>query len=233
MLNSLDRFLLQLRSAAAVASAGVLCLSLTACGSDSADPEDSPSFSAAKESAPEADQATSSADGHTEEKSARKTTTVVETPPEKKQDESVPSRGQGNGGSTECSSDNDESAYEKAIAQVEPYPGLDRSWKLFDSNFDPCSALSWITVTLEGATASSPYHILLFHNGEYLGTATAKAYGFSPRISRVDDSEIAVNYRWPKEGEGNAEASGTTQAGFRWDEGAQKVVMSGDVPPTQ
>lgn len=231
MLNSLDRFLLQLRPAA-VASAGVLCLSLAACGSDSADPEDSPSFSAAKESGPEADQATSSADGNTEEKPARKTTTVVEAPPEKKQDESAPSRGQGNGGSSECSSDNDESAYKKAIAQVEPYPGLDRPWRPFDSNFDPCADLSWITVTLEGATASSPYHILLFHNGEYLGTATAKAYGFSPKVSRVDDSEIAVTYRWPKEGEGNAEASGTTQAGFRWDEGAQKVVMSGDVPPT-
>ena len=233
MLNSLDRFLLQLRPAAAVASAGVLCLSLAACGSDSADPEDSPSFSAAKESGPEADQATSSADGNTEEKPAQKTTTVVETPPEKKQDESAPSRGQDNGGSSECSSDNDESAYEKAIAQVEPYPGLDRPWRPFDSNFDPCADLSWITVTLEGATASSPYHILLFHNGEYLGTATAKAYGFSPKVSRVDDSEIAVTYRWPKEGEGNAEASGTTQAGFRWDEGAQKVVMSGDVPPMQ
>ena len=233
MLNSLDRFLLQLRPAAAVASAGILSLSLAACGSDSADPEDSPSFSAAKESGPEADQATSSADGNTEEKPAQKTTTVVETPPEKKQDESAPSRGQDNGGSSECSSDNDESAYEKAIAQVEPYLGLDRPWRPFDSNFDPCADLSWITVTLEGATASSPYHILLFHNGEYLGTATAKAYGFSPRISRVDDSEIAVTYRWPKEGEGNAAASGTTQAGFRWDEGAQKVVMSGDVPPMQ
>ena len=233
MLNSLDHFLLQLRSAAAVASAGILSLSLAACGSDSADPEDSPSFSAAKESGPEADQATSSADGNTEEKPAQKTTTVVETPPEKKQDESAPSRGQDNGGSSECSSDNDESAYEKAIAQVEPYPGLNRPWRPFDSNFDPCADLSWITVTLEGATASSPYHILLFHNGEYLGTATAKAYGFSPKVSRVDDSEIAVTYRWPKEGEGNAEASGTTQAGFRWDEGAQKVVMSGDVPPMQ
>lgn len=233
MQNSLDHYLRQLRSAVAVASAGVFCLSLTACGSDSADPEDSPSFSAAKESAPEAEDAPPSADKKTAEKPARKTTTVVETPPEKKQDESAPSRGQGNGGSSECSSDNDESAYEKAIAQVEPYPGLDRSWRPFDSNFDPCASLSWITVTLEGATASSPYHILLFHNGEYLGTATAKAYGFSPRISRVDDSEIAVTYRWPKEGEGNAEASGTTQAGFRWDEGAQKVVISGDVPPMQ
>ena len=233
MQNSLDHYLRQLRSAAAVASAGILCPSLTACGSNSADPEDSPSFSAAKESAPEAEDAPSSGDKKTAEKPARKTTTVVETPPEKKQDASAPSRGEGNGGSSECSSDNDESAYEKAIAQVEPYPGLDRSWRPFDSNFDPCSALSWITVTLEGATASSPYHILLFHNGEYLGTATAKAYGFSPRISRVDDSEIAVTYRWPKEGEGNAAASGTTQAGFRWDEGAQKVVMSGDVPPMQ
>lgn len=233
MLNSRHCFLLPLRSAAAVTSAGVLCLSLAACGSDSADSGDSPSFSAAKESIPEANEATPSSDKRTEEKPAQKTTTVVEAPPEKKQQESTLSRGKDNGGSSECSSDNDESAYEKAIAQVEPYPGLDSPWRPFDSNFDPCAALSWITVTLEGATASSPYHILLFHNGEYLGTATAKAYGFSPKVSRVDDSEIAVTYRWPKEGEGNAEASGTTQAGFRWDEDAQKVVMSGDVPPMQ
>lgn len=233
MLNNRHRFMRHLRSTAAMTSAGVLCFSLAACGSDSADPRDSPSFSTAEESSPETDEAPSSADKKTAEKPARKTTTVVEAPPEKKQDESAPSRGQDNGGSSECSSDNDESAYEKAIAQVEPYPGLARPWRPSASNYDPCASLSWITVTLEGATASSPYHILLFHNGEYLGTATAKAYGFSPKVSRVDDSEIAVTYRWPMEGEGNAEASGTTQAGFRWDEGAQKVVMSGDVPPMQ
>lgn len=231
MLNTRPRFIRHSRSAATLASVGVLCLSLAACGSDSGDSRDSPTFSAAREATSAADGATSSANEKTEEKPSRKTTTVTEVPPEEEQEESTPRRGKGNDGSSECGSDTAETAYEKAIPQVEPYPGLDAPWGPFSSQYDPCAALSWITVTLEGATVSSPYHILLFHNGEYLGTATAKAYGFSPRISRVNDSEIAVTYRWPKDGESNAAASGKSQAGFRWDEGAQKVIMSGDVPP--
>ncbi|WP_366032454.1 LppP/LprE family lipoprotein [uncultured Corynebacterium sp.] len=106
-------------------------------------------------------------------------------------------------------------------------------WELFDSSgYDPCASLSWETLMIEGGSSSSPFHIMLFNHGEYLGTATAKPYGFAPTIERVSDSEIAVTYHWPREGEGNANRSGTTQAGFRWDEGQQKVIMSGDVPPT-
>lgn len=95
---------------------------------------------------------------------------------------------------------------------------------------------------IERGTSSSPFHIMFFNHGEYLmffnhgeylGTATAKPYGLAPTVEHVNNSEIAVTYHWPREGEGNANRSGTTYAGFRWNEGRQKVIMSGDVPPTR
>lgn len=132
---------------------------------------------------------------------------------------------------TSCGSSDAQSAFAQGVSQV-PLWGAN-GWELFDSSgYDPCASLSWETLMIEGGSSSSPFHIMLFNHGEYLGTATAKPYGFAPTIERVSDSEIAVTYHWPREGEGNALRSGTTQAGFRWDETQQKVIMSGDVPPT-
>lgn len=99
------------------------------------------------------------------------------------------------------------------------------------SGYDPCAALSWAVVPIEGGTASSPYHIMLFHQGEYLGTATAKAYGFSPKVDRTDDASLAVTYTYQLPGDSVALASGRAYATFRWDEGQQRVIMTGDVPP--
>ena len=130
-----------------------------------------------------------------------------------------------------CGAADAQTAFSEGISQVAPWGTI--GWELFDSSgYDPCASLSWETLMIEGGTSSSPFHIMLFNHGEYLGTATAKPYGFAPTIERVSDSEIAVTYHWPREGEGNANRSGTTDAGFRWDEGQQKVIMSGDVPPT-
>lgn len=97
-------------------------------------------------------------------------------------------------------------------------------------DFDPCADLSYIILGIEGATASSPYHILLYHNGEYLGTATAKTYGFAPTVTQTSDSSIAVVYHWPKPGEGNANRSGESHAQFTWDDSQDKVIMTGEVP---
>ena len=53
-----------------------------------------------------------------------------------------------------------------------------RSERANTRNFDACTMLSWITLSVEGATGSSPVQIMPFHYGEYIGTATEKAYGF-------------------------------------------------------
>lgn len=71
---------------------------------------------------------------------------------------------------------------------------------------------------------------MLFHNGEYIGTATERAHGFQPTVTRMDDSTIAVTWHWPRPGESNAGATGTTNARFHWDQRTGRVVMTGEEP---
>jgi hypothetical protein len=99
------------------------------------------------------------------------------------------------------------------------------------SGYEACAPLSWVTVSVELATGSSPVAILLFHDGRYLGTATKEQYGFVPDISRTDPSTIAVTYHYAKPDETTADASGRTNATFRWDDAAGRVVMTGQTPP--
>ena len=198
------------------------CCILTACGerpAGTAAPDAAPAFSAVREHST-TEQSTPE---RSSESTAPQTTTVTQTVRQESPSESTAATSDG------CGPDQ-QAAYAEAMSKLDPLPGFNRPWRLADSGYDSCAALSWMTVTIEGATVSSPYHILLFHNGEYLGTGTFEAYGFAPRIKQVNDSEIAVTYRWPRAGEGNAEASGTTQAGFHWDEDLQECVMTGDVP---
>lgn len=122
-------------------------------------------------------------------------------------------------------------AFSDNIAQVPQWNG--HEWALVDStHFDPGAELSWQTISIKGATASSPHHIMLFHYGQYIGTATAEPYAFTPDVDQVNGSEIAVTYHWLQEGDANAAPTGTTKANFRWDEAQNKVIMSGDVPPS-
>ncbi len=81
------------------------------------------------------------------------------------------------------------------------------------------------------STGSSPSAILLFHDGTYLGTATKVQYPFTPEVTRTSDAAVSVTYRYPRDGESNAEASGRADATYRWDDAAGRVVMTGDVPP--
>jgi hypothetical protein len=94
-----------------------------------------------------------------------------------------------------------------------------------------CAALSWMILPIQGGTASSPYQIMLFHDGRYIGTATSEAYGFHPTVQRTDAGQIQVTWHWPREGESNAGASGTTTATFTWNDATGQVDMAGDVPP--
>lgn len=112
---------------------------------------------------------------------------------------------------------------------AENYPWAP-AWAVTDG-YDSCADLSWIILPIEGGTASSPYQIMLFHDGSYLGTATSEAYGFYPTISRVDDATISVTWHWPREGESSAGASGESTAQFTWDAPTGSVSMSGEVPP--
>lgn len=101
------------------------------------------------------------------------------------------------------------------------------------SGYDACAPLSWSVVTLDRATAGSPYAILLFHQGAYLGTATSEQYAFQPTVERQSDSAIVVTYTYVKADEANADASGRTTATFTWNDETGRVEMTGDTPPAQ
>ena len=131
-----------------------------------------------------------------------------------------------------CGTASANQAVRENISQVKP-SHWDWTADYADTDgYDPCAALSWITVTINGATGSSPYQIMLFHYGEYLGTGTSDAYGFMPTVTRASDSAINVVYHYPLPGESNANRSGEAHASFRWSEAENRVIMSGEVPPT-
>lgn len=101
------------------------------------------------------------------------------------------------------------------------------------SGYDPCAALSWSVVTLDHGTAGTPFAILLFHQDRYLGTATSEQYAFEPAVERLSDASIAVTYTYAKANEANADASGRTTATYIWNDGTERVDMTGEVPPAQ
>ena len=99
------------------------------------------------------------------------------------------------------------------------------------TTYDACAALSWVVLEIPGNTASSPFQIMLFHRGQYIGTTASKPSGFPPKVVRLDDAAIQVAYTWPRDGESNAEASGRSISIFTWDDRTRSVTHSGEWPP--
>lgn len=123
-----------------------------------------------------------------------------------------------------------------AVRSLPPYPGGGESWPwstdstTFQGNFNPCATLSTVLVTVEGATGSSPVTALMFHNGEYLGTATSKAYGFTffdP--DRTTDDTVVLYYKTP--GACNACAPAAVDS-VRYQWRGDRVVMLDPPPPS-
>ncbi|MDM7886454.1 LppP/LprE family lipoprotein [Curtobacterium sp. RHCKG23] len=98
--------------------------------------------------------------------------------------------------------------------------------------YDGCAALSAVTVSVVDATASSPVAVLLFHDGTYLGTATKEQYAFVPGVTRTAPDALRVEYRYAMPADSNADPTGRATATYTWDDGAGRVEMTGDVPPT-
>lgn len=103
-------------------------------------------------------------------------------------------------------------------------------------HYDPCDGLSAITVsyaTDEGMPAGSPGYsiVMLFHDGEYLGTDTAEAYEWTPEIERVDEDTLDVEYPYGHRDDAVG-PEGTTESTFTWDEESDSVEHSGEFPDT-
>lgn len=139
-----------------------------------------------------------------------------------------------------CASDSASTVVSKALRELknkskwDQWTNVSRTYE----GYDPCAELSWIDA-IPGSSpsdcciSSMAHHILLFHRGKFIGTATYEPYSFSPVITRTSDSSISVTYRYMKGDESPASASGRTTAEFTWSSSQNKVVMSGEVPPSE
>lgn len=100
---------------------------------------------------------------------------------------------------TTCGTDLSTSVIARAVASLRPpFPNMDVAWNPvpYGGNFNPCATLSTALVTVEDATGSSPDHVLLFHFGAYLGTATWEPYPFtSLNIPLTTDDTIVLEYK--------------------------------------
>lgn len=141
--------------------------------------------------------------------------------------------------SSSCSNVSASSTVSKALSDMknkskwDQWTNVSRTYE----GYDPCAELSWIDA-IPGSSpsdcciSSMAHHILLFHRGKFIGTATYEPYSFSPVITRTSDSSISVTYRYVKGDESSASASGRTTAEFSWSSSQNKVVMTGEVPPS-
>lgn len=139
-----------------------------------------------------------------------------------------------------CASDSTSTVVSKALRELknkskwDQWTNVSRTYE----GYDPCAELSWIDA-IPGSSpsdcciSSMAHHILLFHRGKFIGTATYEPYSFSPVITRTSDSSISVTYRYVKGDESSASASGRTTAEFSWSSSQNKVVMTGEVPPSE
>ena len=138
-----------------------------------------------------------------------------------------------------CASDSASTVVSKALRDLKNKSKW-AQWTNTSENYegyDPCAELSWIDA-IPGSShkdcciSSMVHHILLFHRGKFIGTATYEPYSFPPVITRTSDSSISVTYRYVKGDESSASASGRTTAEFTWSSSQNKVVMTGEVPPS-
>ena len=139
-----------------------------------------------------------------------------------------------------CASDSASTVVSKALRELKNKSKWDQWTNVSASyeGYDPCAELSWIDAIPGSSpssccTAAMVHHILLFHRGKFIGTATYEPYSFSPVITRTSDSSISVTYRYVKGDESSANASGRTTAEFSWSSSQNKVVMTGEVPPSE
>lgn len=139
-----------------------------------------------------------------------------------------------------CASDSASTVVSKALRDLKNKKNWDQWTNVSASyeGYDPCAELSWIDAVPGSSpssccTAAMVHHILLFHRGKFIGTATYEPYSFSPVITRTSDSSIRVTYRYMKEDEKVHNASGRATAEFTWSSSQNKVVMTGEVPPSE
>ncbi len=105
------------------------------------------------------------------------------------------------------------------------------AWQVSGSGSSVDCALNWVRVDPEGATGSSPTHILLFDHDKYASTATEKPTPFTSVVGSDAPGQITVSFRWLNPGDPNANPTG--QATVRYELSPQAPPRAIDPIPPQ
>lgn len=124
--------------------------------------------------------------------------------------------GQGPDLGVECGVDTEAPAITAALGVLSERQPSPYGWTYFgDANYDPCADLSYAMAETPQGTVSSPMQLMLFHRGEYVGTGTQCALGYTTVIGGTDGS-VDVRYRWPRGDDANANPTGEATTTYRW-----------------
>jgi serine/threonine-protein kinase len=100
----------------------------------------------------------------------------------------------------------------------------------FDGNFSPCATLSTVLVYPYGASVSSLRQALMFHKGEYIGTATPHAYAFMKfNAAQTTDGTVVLDFAASRNSCGACDDATYQSVRFRWQ--GDHIEMVG-TPPT-
>ncbi|MEV5647221.1 LppP/LprE family lipoprotein [Nocardia sp. NPDC052254] len=119
---------------------------------------------------------------------------------------------------------------DEAVAGLpQAFPNV--AWHVSGSGSSVDCALNWVQVDPEGATGSSPTHILLFDHATFGGTATEKPTAFTSVAGSDAPGQITVSFRWLNPGDPNANPTG--QAAVRYELSPQAPPHAIDPIPPQ
>ena len=143
-------------------------------------------------------------------------------------DRTRPGQGQGSDSGVECGVDTGAPAITAALGVLSERQPSPYGWTyLGDANYDPCADLSYAMAETPSGTVSSPMQLMLFHRGEYVGTGTQCALGYTTVVGGTDAS-VDVRYRWPRGNDVNANPTGEATTTYRWTGGG--VEMTDPLP---
>lgn len=104
-----------------------------------------------------------------------------------------------------------------------PLPG--HSWTVWQTG-NLCGTLGYAELATAGGTGSSPTQLLLYNEGEFLGTGIrCNALG---QVTGSTDDSVSVQYRWPIGNDSNANMRGRATVTFQWN--GSSVSMLGELP---
>ena len=128
-----------------------------------------------------------------------------------------------------CGVDNDAEPVRAAMSSLASSGGWRGGLNQAEGNFDPCATLSAVLVYPYGAAGSAPEQTLLFHKGQYIGTATKNAYAYI-RLNKqqTTDSTVVLNFRETAGTCGACDDADYVPIKFRWT--GDKVEMVGTPP---